>query len=120
MDGNPHVDVIGHSGDQRYLFDYRPVIEEFGRQGKVVEINSHSFVIRPGSDVNCRKIARLCAEMEVPVLVNSDAHVCYNVGHVQEAVAMLEEIHFPERLVLNAHADRLMEYLKEKAPNPLI
>ena len=117
---NPHVDVIGHSGDQRYLFDYRPVIEEFGRQGKVVEINSHSFVVRPGSDVNCRKIARLCAEMEVPVLVNSDAHVCYNVGHVQEAVAMLEEIHFPERLVLNAHADRLMEYLKEKAPNPLI
>lgn len=58
--------------------------------------------------------------MEVPVLVNSDAHICYHVGHVQEAVAMLEEIHFPERLVLNAHTDRLMEYLRKKAPNPLV
>lgn len=49
---NPHVDIIGHSGDNRYRFDFPRVIEEFGKCGKVVEINSHSFSVRPGSDLN--------------------------------------------------------------------
>lgn len=52
-------------------------------------------------------------------MVNSDAHVCYNVGHVEDAVAVLKEIGFPERLVLNADPDRLLAYLKKKAPKPL-
>lgn len=111
---NPLVDVIGHPGDERYTFDYEKVIPVFGEKGKLVEINSHSFDIRPGSDKNCRAIARLCARHGVRVVVSSDAHFAPMLGDFTNALAMLEEIGFPEKLVLNADPERLGRYLEER------
>ena len=71
---NPYVNVIGHSGSPDYAYDYEWVIPEFGRNGKLVEINSHSFEVRASYIPNCREIARLCMKYRVPVIVNSDAH----------------------------------------------
>jgi len=105
---NPHVDVIGHCGAPPYAFEHKPVIREFARTGKIVEINNNSFLERPGSDVNCKAIAVLCAEYGVPVVVNSDAHYCGNIGLVDDAKRMLAEIKFPEELVLNADYDRFL------------
>ena len=49
----------------------------------------------------CRKIAETCAELGVGIVVSSDAHSAYSVGHFERALNMLEEIHFPEELVAN-------------------
>ncbi|MFQ9125968.1 MAG: hypothetical protein ACLR4Z_03090 [Butyricicoccaceae bacterium] len=32
---------------------------------------------------------------EVPIVVDSDSHICFRVGHVEGALEMLEEIGFP-------------------------
>ena len=108
---NPLVHVIGHCGEGKFSFDHKPVIEEFGRQGKIVEINAHSFAARPGSEHNCPIIAGLCAQYKVPIVVSSDAHFAGRVGEVSKAVSMLESIGFPEELILNADYDRFMSYL---------
>lgn len=39
---------------------------------------------------------------EVPISVDSDSHICYRVGHVEGALEMLEEIGFPEELIINS------------------
>lgn len=111
---NPDVDVIGHCGDGRYAFELEKVIKKFKEYEKIVEINAHSFVVRPGSDINCREIARCCAKYQVPVVVSSDAHFCMDVGNVMASVQMLEEIGFPEELVLNADHDRFLEVVRKK------
>lgn len=111
---NPNVDVIGHCGDGRYPFELEAVIRSFKEHGKIVEINAHSFQVRPGSAFNCRQIARCCAKYDVPVVVSSDAHFCLNVGEVGEAVEMLEEIGFPERLILNADYERFLEEARRR------
>lgn len=111
---NPHVDVIGHCGDQRYRFDYERVIPVFGQKGKIVEINNNSFYVRPGSRENCVRIARLCMEHRVPVVVSSDSHFCAKVGRFETALAMLEEIGFPQELVLNASQHRFAQLVEEK------
>lgn len=103
---NPLVDVIGHCGDDRYRFDYEYVLRAFKEHGKIVEINSHSFGVRPGSHANCARIARLCADMEIPVVVSSDAHHASRVGEFDEALSMLSEAGFPERLILNADREQ--------------
>lgn len=108
---NPRIHVIGHCGDERYAFDYEPVLREFARAGKIVEINSHSFLVRPGSKENCPKIARLCMELGIPVVVSSDAHHQSFVGRFDAALAMLEEIGFPEKLILNAEYSRFLNML---------
>lgn len=108
---NPYVRLIGHSGSAEFEYDYEKVIPEFGKAGKVVEINAHTFICRQSSVVNCKKIAGLCKKYRVPVMVNSDAHSEFEVGHVQRALDMLKEIDFPADLVINADSDRTRKYL---------
>lgn len=108
---NPKVNVIGHSGSPKYLYDYEKVIPEFGRNGKLVEINSHTFDVRAKNVPYCRKIAETCMKYGVPILVNSDAHFQTEVADLHKALELLEEIGFPEELIVNASAKRLNDYL---------
>lgn len=105
---NPLVDVVGHCGDGRYPFEQRRVVQEFAATGKIVEINAHSFSVRPDSAENCRSVALLCAEFGVPVVVSSDAHFHTCIGSFDRALRMLEEIAFPAELILNADYERFL------------
>lgn len=109
---NPYVNVIGHSGSPEYAYDYERVIPEFGRQGKLVEINSHSFEVRATYIPNCLEIARLCMKYRVPIVVDSDAHFSTSVLDCSAALKMLEEIDFPEELVVNSSVERFSEHLR--------
>lgn len=111
---NPNVDIIGHSGSVEFEYDYERVIPEFKKCGKIVEINAHTFICRQKSIENCKKIAQLCKDLGVRVAVNSDAHSEFEVGVCQKAFDMLEEIGFPEELIINKDYQRLMQYLKDK------
>ena len=117
---NPHVDVIGHCGAGRYPFEHRPVIQEFARTGKIVEINNNSLKERPGSTVNCPAIAELCAEYGVPIVVSSDAHIDRDVGKVKDAMDILDEIGFPEELILNTDYDRFLATVQRTSGKTLI
>ena len=59
-------------------------------------------------------MADLCRRYEVPVCVDSDAHFHLHVGAPGGAGAMLEEIGFPQELILNADYDRLLAYLNSR------
>ena len=115
---NPLVDVNGHCGDPRYSFDLDTVIPAFHKFGKIVEINSHSFQGRAGSDKVCRQVALACMKYEVPIVVSSDAHFVDHIGYFKEAVEMLEDIHFPEDLILNADAERFEACIRSKRTQP--
>ena len=110
---NPVVNVVGHSGLSSFVYDYEKVIPEFGRNGKLVEINNSSFNIRPGSTQNCKKIAVLCKKHGVSIIVNSDAHFCTQIGKFDKAIKLLAEIDFPEELIINADVNRFKSYLQE-------
>ena len=109
---NPYVNIIGHSGTPEFEYDFEKVIPLFKQYRKVVEINAHTFICRQSSVGNCRRIAWLCKEYEVPVMVNSDAHSEFEVGECKKALEMLEELHFPEELVINSNWEQLKAYLK--------
>lgn len=111
---NPYVDIIGHCGADKYAFDYEKVIKEFKKYGKIVEINAHSFDCRPGSEKNCPEIARLCKEYGVPVVLSSDAHICYDIGKVEPAVKKIEEVGLTEKDVLNTNLDEFLYYLHDR------
>ena len=109
---NPVVNVIGHSGSPDYIYNYEKVIPEFGQTGKLVEINNSSFRIRKNSYENCKKIASLCKKYSVPIILSSDAHFCTQIGVFTESLKLLEEINFPEELVINSDITRFDNYLK--------
>lgn len=111
---NPDVDIIGHSGNELFPYDYERVIKVFKEYGKIVEINNHSFECRAGSDVNCRKIAEYCKKYEVNIVISPDSHFASEVNKTGIAEKMLIDMNFPEKLILNRYADRFFDWIYNK------
>lgn len=111
---SPFVDVLGHCGSPDYLFNIDEVIPYAKEKNVCIEINNHSFLSRPQNVERCREIALACKKYNAPIVVNSDAHFMGEIGLVPKAVEMLEEMDFPEELIMNLNADRIIEYLSAK------
>lgn len=107
----PKVLVLGHTGRAGVPFDVREVVGEAARQHKLIEINEHSLEDTGGVGrtwTSCREIAQACAELGCQIAVNTDAHVSCAVGSTPTALAMLEEIHFPQELVATRSAEAFL------------
>lgn len=111
---NPKVDVIGHSGQELYKYDYEKTIKIFKEYNKLVEINQNSLIVRQDSANNCVEIAKLCKKYNVNIVVNSDAHFAYSIAQVNDAFKMLEEIDFPKNLIVNSDLDLFESYLNNR------
>lgn len=111
LERHEKINIIGHMGDGRYKCDYRAVLEKVKATSRIVEINHHSFDVRKGSSENCREIALICKELEIPVVLSTDAHFSEDVGEVENSVRMLRDIGFPEELILNTGLKKLADYL---------
>jgi len=111
---NPGVDSLGHTGSIQFPYEIDEVVKACRDRGRTIEINAGSFKVRPRSLPNCRRIAESCAKHGTSVVVTSDAHSHWDVGDVGAVFAMLDEIGFPEKLVLNADADRLFAHLEAR------
>jgi putative hydrolase len=110
---NPNVNVIGHSGSQYFKYDYDRVIPEFAREGKLVEINDSAFRYNKDYKGNCINIARLCQKYNARICVDTDAHFTDTLGRANSALKALEEIDFPEKLIVNANEENLKSYFDE-------
>ena len=58
---NPYVDIIGHSEQENYRYDYDLVTKAFARNHKVVELNGNSFNVRRDGIPNMRALLRVLA-----------------------------------------------------------
>lgn len=108
---NPYVDIIGHSGAHDYPYSHEEIALKAKAEHKLIEINAHSFSARQKSIPNCRSIALACKKTGTGVCVNSDAHICFEVGEFAPALEMLSEIGFPEELIINRSLETLRAYL---------
>ena len=112
---NPNVTILGHIGNPRFPIHQKLIVEKAKEKNILIEINNSSFVTsRLGSDKNCIKIATLCKELGVQIIINSDAHFCYRIAAFDVAKKMLKKIGMPEELIINTNEKRLLSYFKEK------
>ncbi len=111
---NPMVTIIGHPDDSRYPMDHRAFARAAGEYGKLVEVNNSSLVPgspRAGAAENYADLLSFCRKYEVPVLMGSDAHYEGDVGNHQYARRLLEELDYPEELIVNTSVKRLARYI---------
>lgn len=113
---NPYVDIICHSGSPQYKYDYEKIIKLAKEHHKLIEINNHTFYVRKKNVENCKKIAQLCAENEVGIVVSSDAHICYDLGDYEHVFGMLREISFPQKLIINRDLKSFEEFMAVRKP----
>lgn len=113
MADNPYINMIAHSGSPYYKYDYETVIRRFAQEGKLIEINNSSIKHKADFVPNCIEIAKLCKKHKCRISVDTDAHFITQLGRADEALKMLEDIEFPESLVVNASVENLNAYLSE-------
>ncbi|ONI40237.1 phosphatase [Candidatus Epulonipiscium fishelsonii] len=111
---NPWVKVIGHPGDNRYPFNAEEVVKASKQTGVILEINDASFKptsVRPGVKENLIEVLKYCNKYDMPIMANTDAHICWEVGEFSCSIAFLEEINFPKELILNLYPEKLLDAL---------
>ena len=94
-----------------YPYSHDDIALKAKQEHKLIEINTHTFAARPSNVSNCRSIALACKKAGTGICVNSDAHICFDIGEFLPAIDMLREIEFPEELIMNRNLETLRAYL---------
>lgn len=111
---NPYVNIIAHPDDSRFPVDYEVLVKAAKEYHVLIEVNNTSLSplsYRLNGRENYQQLLELCAKYQVPIIVDSDAHVDALVGAHEFALEMLEETGFPEELVMNARGNAIYDYI---------
>lgn len=111
---HPKVFLVSHPDDDHTPLNYEKLVDAAKEYHVALEVNSSSFRkpnIRLGCVENYRTMLPLCREREVPILVNSDAHDPLEVGELSAARELLEELDFPQELILSVKAERFKKFI---------
>lgn len=110
---NPYVDCIGHSEQENYRYDYDLVVKAFAKNHKVVELNVNSFNVRKDGIPNMRELLEACLRHGCHIALDSDAHSDWQLKNgLNRLYTMLEQVDFPQELIVNASCENLVNELK--------
>lgn len=110
----PQINILGHPDDGRFPVDYERVMRACKENGVAVEINVASLKpdgFRQNTHENQKKYLKICKELEVPVIIDSDAHMSTWVGDFDLALEIIKEVDFPEELIVNTSWEKLEKLL---------
>ncbi|MBQ3339467.1 MAG: phosphatase [Atopobiaceae bacterium] len=118
---DPRVFILGHIGRSGLAFDIDEVLLRARELGKCIEINDHSLAPHRRQETfpRCRAIAERCAELGVQVAVSSDAHISFEVGGFEHALGLLDEVGFPEELVVTRSRAAFLDALSHMGDSTL-
>ncbi len=113
---NPFIHIIGHPDDSRYAVDMEAVVLAAKEHHTLLELNNTSLKPdgpRRGARDNDLKMLSLCKKENVCITLGSDAHIEEDIANFTRAVALLEEVDFPNRLIANTDFELLQSYLRK-------
>lgn len=101
---NPKIDIISHPDDGSCPLDYDVIVQASKKYNTLLELNNNSI-----NPINRRKNARenninmlkLCKKYNAQIIISSDAHVDTDVSRFDFAYKLLNEVDFPEKLIIN-------------------
>lgn len=111
---NPLIHIIGHPDDGHFPSDYDTLAAAAAENNKLLEVNSSSLNPlggRTGSHENIPAMLECCKRYGTRIIIDSDAHVEADVGNHRRAWEVIEEVGFPEELIVNSSLDRLLPYI---------
>lgn len=111
---HPKVRFVSHPDDNKFPLDFPALVQAARELDVALEVNNASLRktwLRPGSYENYRELLPLCAEYGVKIVVNTDSHDPHTVGDFTLARELLEELCFPDALILNNDVNKVKDFL---------
>lgn len=117
-----NVDALGHLGNPNFDFDFVRVLECAKQHNVAIEINNTTLRgnSRVGSVERCREIATLGKEIGVFFTTGSDAHFCQDVGELQLASELLDEVGVASCQVITHSVSQFLAFLSVRGREPII
>lgn len=116
---NPYIHIISHPADGTAALNFEPIVQAAKDAHTLLEINSHSLHPKRNKTIarrNNLELLRLCKQMEVPVILGSDAHISFSVGNYEYVWPLIAEAEFPHQLIMNDKPTELFRYLNLRLP----
>ncbi|BES64519.1 phosphatase [Gottschalkiaceae bacterium SANA] len=114
---NPHVNIIGHSDDDRIPVDFDRLAKAAKETGVALELNNSSLVansVRKNGRVNAKAMLIAAKKHGAQILLGSDAHIYLDVGRFDEALELIKEVNFPEKLIINTSVEKLNKLINHE------
>lgn len=114
---NPRIDIISHPDDGKCPLDYEPIVKAAKENSVLLELNNNSLNPinkRLNARENNLKMLSLCIQYDVPILVSSDAHDPADIARYDFVTEVLNEIQFPEKLIVNKNAEKFKKFLSQR------
>lgn len=108
---NPLLHTIGHPADVSFELDFDLLAKLAAKKGKLLEINEHAMRYDAVYEKNLL-LLEACKKHQCPVVLSTDAHVCFEVGLFPKTDRLLKEAAFPEELIWNQDPDHVLKALK--------
>lgn len=111
---NPYINIIAHPDDSRFPVDYEMLVQAAKEYHVLLEVNSSSLSpasYRENAKENYQEMLKQCEKYQVPIVMDSDAHVDNRAGDHAFAQKLLEELKFPENLIINSQIEMLYDYI---------
>lgn len=110
---NPFVDIISHPDDGSCPLNYKEVVQAAKEYHTLLELNNNSQrMTRKNVRENAVTYLNLCKEYQVPILVSSDAHYMNDIANMDHVSPILDQVDFPEELIINYSAEKFKEFIR--------
>lgn len=111
---NPQICIIGHPDDATIPVDYETLVCAAKEYNVLLEVNSESLnprCARKQTRDNYLIMLDYCKKYNVSIILDSDAHCELDVGNHRRSHDMLDEIAFPEELIVNDSIEKVADYI---------
>ena len=108
------ADIIVHLGNPIFPVDYEKIVKVAKENNVALEVNNTSLgtITRVGSKKNCKKMLELAKKEGCYISLGTDAHYSGHIGEFQRAIELLEEVNYPEDLIINSSKETFEKFLK--------
>ncbi|NQU17014.1 MAG: phosphatase [Candidatus Saganbacteria bacterium] len=110
----PRINVIAHPGSPTHPVNLERIVEIAKANRVVIEINSSSFVSRPGSWDRCLKIAKEVKRQDWVATIGSDAHISPMLAEFRQAIKLVKEAGLSEKYIVNTSIEKIGRYILKR------
>lgn len=109
------VNVFAHGGNPAFPIDFDEVAKAAAYYKVLIEINNSSFTTsRPGSEMNCRKLAEAVVSHGGYLTFGSDAHIASRVGAFDECLTLVKNAGVPKKNIINYSGSKFLKYIQKE------
>ncbi len=119
---NPYVDIIGHPDDGKIPVDFDALAREAKRMDVMLEVNNSSLKAahyRLNTRENLTEMLKMCEKYGTLVSIGSDSHYHGAIGRLDEVSLLIDEVGFPDELIVNTSKEKVLKQLGKKHPHLL-